>query len=340
MGRERQKTGVVIGRRALLAGVALLLLQPAAVSAHAAGDAFVRFLADVAAQARRRGVPAGVVERAFAGLRPIARVVELDRHQPERRIRFTAYRARILSPERIAHGVQALLTHRQLLRDIEARYGVPAQMLVALWGIESAYGRITGDFPVIGALATLAFEGRRARFFRGELLAALEILARGDVELERMRGSWAGAMGQPQFMPTTYLRYAVDADGDGRADIWDSLPDVFASMARYLRAAGWKPGWRWGRELAPVPPHVAPLAGLERRDPLHLWQRRGLRLVDGRPLPHAEIDAALVLPDGPPAPAFLAYHNFRVLMRWNRSTYFAAAAGLLADAVAAGAAEA
>ena len=132
----------------------------------------------------------------------------------------------------------------------------------------------------------------------------------------------------------------MDADGDGRADIWNSLPDVFASMARYLRASGWKPGWRWGRELAPVPSGVARFAGLARKAPLEVWRRRGLRLVDGRPLPRAGIDAALVLPDGPPAPAFLAYHNFRVLMRWNRSTYFAAAVGLLADAIATGAAEA
>lgn len=331
---------MVIGRRALLAGGAFLLLRPHVPLAHSEEDAFARFLRDVAEEARRAGVPARVVERALTGLRPLPRVIELDRRQPERRLTFAEYRARIVSEERIARGVEALRRHRGVLERTEARYGVPAQVLVALWGIESAYGRITGDFPVVAALATLTFEGRRARFFRGELLAALRILARGDVEPARLRGSWAGAMGQPQFMPTTYLRHAVDADGDGRADIWDSLPDVFASMANYLRAAGWKPGWRWGRELAPVPASAARHAGPDRSQPLAAWKRAGLRLADGRPLPEAAIEATLVLPDGPPAPAFLAYHNFRVLMRWNRSGYFAAAVGLLADAIAAGAAEA
>lgn len=331
---------MVIGRRALLAGGALLLLRPHVAWAHADGDAFARFLRGMAEEARRAGVPARVVERAFAGLRPLPRVIELDRRQPERRLSFAEYRARIVSEERVARGVEALRRHRGLLERTEARWGVPAPVLVALWGIESAYGRITGDFPVVAALATLAFEGRRARFFRRELLAALRILARGDVTPERLRGSWAGAMGQPQFMPTTYLHHAVDADGDGRADIWDSLPDVFASMASYLRAAGWKPGWRWGRELAPLPAEIARKVASGTTRPLAAWRRAGLRLADGRPLPEAAVDAALVLPDGPPAPAFLAYHNFHVLMRWNRSTYFAAAVGLLADAIATGAAEA
>ncbi len=320
------------GRRAFVLTVGGSLLVPWPLLAH--GGDFTAFLARIRARARALGIRETTLARALEGLRPLPRVVALDRRQPERRLTFGDYRRRVLSAERIATGRLLLRRHRRLLARVEARWGVPAAVLVALWGIESAYGRVTGDHPVIAALATLAFEGRRRALFERELLAALAILDRERLAPERLRGSWAGAMGQPQFMPTTYRRYAVDFDGDGRRDIWHSLPDVFASMAHYLRVAGWRPGWRWGREVAPVPAAAVAHAGLGNRLPLRRWQRLGLRRIDGGPLPAASIRASLLLPDGPPAPAFLVYDNFRVLLRWNRSVHFAATVGLLADAIA------
>lgn len=316
------------GRRAvLLSLLAAGLVRPSLVHAH--GERFDAFLARIRRRARARGIRDATLARALDDLQPLERVIALDRRQPERRLTFADYRRRILTPTRIARGREMLRRHRALLARTERRYGVPAAVLVALWGIESAYGRITGDWPVVAALATLAWEGRRRDLFARELLAALTILDRDEVPLARLTGSWAGAMGQPQFLPSTYLRHAVDADGDGRRDIWTSLPDVFASMANFLRASGWRPGWRWGREVAPVPAAARHHAGLEHRLPLARWHRLGLRRVDGGPLPAAPIEASLVLPDGPPAPAFLAYDNFRALMNWNRSTYFAASVGLL-----------
>ncbi len=321
------------GRRAFLLGT--FGFAGGVLPAWSHESEFASFLERLRAKARAQGIREATLEQALAGLKPLPEVIRRDRRQPERRLSFRQYRRRVLTPERIARGRELYRRHRRLLARTERRYGVPAAVLVALWGIESAFGRITGDFPVIAALATLAFDGRRRTLFERELLAALTILDRGEVAPARLRGSWAGAMGQPQFMPTTYLRHAVDADGDGRRDIWQSLPDVFASMANFLRAAGWQPGWRWGRELAPVPPAAAAHAGLERHLPLTRWRELGLRRHDGSPLPAASLEASLVLPDGPPAPAFLAYPNFRVLLRWNRSVFFAAAVGLLADAVAA-----
>lgn len=295
---------------------------------------FEVWLAELRAEARARGISAATLERAFRGVRPLESVIEADRRQPERRLSFAEYRTRVVSEARIRRGRELVTEHRPLLERVRARFGVPPAVLVALWGIESSYGTSTGSYRVIDALATLAFEGRRAELFRRELLAALEILERGDRHPDRLLGSWAGAMGQCQFMPTTYLAYAVDFDGDGRRDIWASLPDVFASMSHYLARAGWNAGERWGRPVL-VPAGLDPaLFGLERREDLAAWHRRGLRTLDGRPLPIASIEASLLRMDGDAGPAFLVYRNFRTLMVWNRSTYFALSVGLLGDELA------
>lgn len=296
-----------------------------------ATEPFETWLAAFRAEARARGISPRTLERAFAGVRPLEAVIEADRRQPERRIGFAEYRAKVVSPARIRRGRELLAEHRPLLERVRARYGVPAPVLVALWGIESNYGTYTGTWRVIDALATLAWEGRRAELFRRELLAALEIVERGERDPDGLSGSWAGAMGQCQFMPSSYLRYAVDFDGDGRRDIWTSLPDVFASMSRYLVEAGWVAGERWGRPVR-VPAGLDPgLGGLAHRAELAVWSRRGVRAVDGGPLPRVPIEASLLRMDGEGGPAFLVYRNFHTLMVWNRSTYFALSVGLLAD---------
>ncbi len=315
-----------------LAGLSGVWLAPAVARGH---PDFARFLAELRREARAMGISERVLARALDGLDPLERVLELDRRQPEGRLAFRTYRSRVLTPERISAGRERLARNRRLLATVRRRYGVPESVLVALWGIETNYGRFTGGFPVIAALATLAWDGRRGPFFRKQLLAALRILEEGHVSLEDMQGSWAGAMGQPQFMPTTFLRFAVDGDGDGRRDIWNSLPDVFASMAHYLRRQGWRSGFRWGREVRLSRPPRESWLGLERREPLARWRARGVRRADGGPLPRAAVDASLLMPDGPSGPAFLVYDNFRVLLKWNRSRYFALAVGLLADAVGA-----
>lgn len=319
-------------RRELCTAIALLgLCGPLPVLA--AGDRWKAWLAELRREALATGISSRTFERAFAGVEPVARIVELDRRQPEGRLSFAEYLRRVVTPARIRRGRERLAAHAALLGATERRYGVPARLIVALWGIESSYGEFRGRFPVVAALATLAFDGRRAAFFRGELLTALRILERGEVAPERMYGSWAGAMGQPQFMPSTYLRHAVDADGDGRRDIWDSLPDTFASMANYLKAAGWRTGYIWGRPVTLTRTVEPRLVGLRNRAPLARWHRLGVRRSDGRPLPRFDLEAHLLLPDGEGGPAFLVYENFRVLLRWNRSTYFALAVGRLADAL-------
>ncbi len=295
---------------------------------------FDRWLRELRAEALALGIRAGTLDRALAGLAPIPRVVELDRRQPEGRLTFAQYRRRVVSADRIRKGIELRARHRRILAATRRRYGVADRILVALWGIESSYGRFRGRFNVVAALATLAFDGRRAAFFRKELLAALRILDQGHVAPGEMYGSWAGAMGQPQFMPSTFLAHAVDADGDGRRDIWNSLPDVFASMANYLRRSGWDGRYIWGREVRLAKPVSEARIGLDHRAPLAVWAERGVRRRDGGPLPRVAIDASLLLPDGPGGAAFLVYDNYRVLLRWNRSHYFALSVGLLSDALA------
>ncbi len=309
------------------------LVAAGSAAAREAGS-FEAWLAAFETEARARGISAATLERAFRGVRPLESVIEADRRQPERRLSFAEYRAKVVSEARIRRGRELLAEHRALLERVRGRFGVPPAVLVAIWGIESSFGTYKGSYRVIDALATLAFEGRRSELFRRELFAALEILERGDRQPDRLLGSWAGAMGQCQFMPSTYLAYAVDFDGDGRRDIWTSLPDVFASMSHYLARAGWNGGERWGRPVL-VPAGLDPaLFGLERREDLAAWRRRGLRTVDGGPLPTAPVEASLLRMDGEAGPAFLVYRNFRSLMVWNRSTYFALSVGLLGDELA------
>ena len=312
-----------------------LLLTMVAGSAAAAERPFAEWLGDFRAEAMRKGVSAPILDAAFAGVEPIARVIELDRRQPESTLTFEEYRDRVVSAQRITDGRQRMIEHARILEQIQARYGVPARFIVALWGVETSYGRITGNFSVVGALATLAYDGRRSAYFRAELLNALRILQEGHISPTSMRGSWAGAMGQSQFMPSSFLRFAVDHDGDGRRDIWGTQSDVFASIANYLAGSGWNSGQTWGRAVRLPASFDTSLAGADGKRALARWSKLGVVQLDGSPLPASELLAEIVLPAKRASPAFATYDNFRVLLRWNRSNYFALAVSDLADRLAA-----
>jgi membrane-bound lytic murein transglycosylase B len=315
---------------------AVIALGFLAGRAGAETQPFPIWLDGVRQEALAKGISSATLAKALDGLEPIPRVIELDRRQIEGRITYQEYRDRLLSAERIERGRELLREHRALLERVAADYRVQPRFIVALWGIETNYGTWTGSTPVIGALATLAHDGRRADFFRGELMDALGILDEGNVEVENMRGSWAGAMGQSQFMPSSYVRNAVDYDGDGRRDIWASLPDVFASIANYLAKAGWNDRRTWGREVglpATMVDGVDGVDGLAVRRSLPAWHDLGVRCADGAPLPVVALDASLLRTDEGVGPAYLVYDNFRVLMAWNRSTYFGLTVGQLADLI-------
>ncbi|HYZ32122.1 MAG TPA: lytic murein transglycosylase [Crenalkalicoccus sp.] len=308
------------------------LPEPAPIEA-AGPPGFDTFLDGVRAEARRAGVSQPTLQRALAGLQPNARVLELDRYQPETVLSWEQYRDRIVSPTRIENGRRAAAESRPLLGAISDRYGVAPGVVVAIWGMETNYGTNTGGFGVVEALATLAWEGRRAEYFRKELIAALKILEHGDVAPARMKGSWAGAMGQPQFMPTNFDRLAVDFDGDGRRDIWDSRPDALASIANYLARSGWKPGEPWGFPVRPPAGFDPERADTETRRPAADWARAGFRRADGAPLPATGTELALAVPTRSSGEVFLAGPNLRAIRRYNPPINYALAVGLLADRV-------
>lgn len=328
-------------RRALLAGLGALGLGaalPPAASAQKGTEAreFESWLQDLRAEARAQGISAKTLDGALSGIAPIPRVIELDRKQPETTLTFAQYRNRVASQQRIAQGRRNFEEHRTLLNEVAAAFGVQPQYIVALWGVETSYGAITGGFDVVPALATLAFDPRRSRFFRRELLDALKILDQGHISADKMKGSWAGAMGQCQFLPSSFLRFAVDYDGDGRRDIWNTQADVFASAANYLSKSGWNAGERWGRPVSLPPQFDRALIGLETTEPLRAWAALGVTRPDGSPLPVVDgFPASIVQPDGPGTAAFIVYENFKTILKWNRSTYFATTVGLIADQVAA-----
>jgi membrane-bound lytic murein transglycosylase B len=300
----------------------------------AAAEPFAAWVAGFRAEAAAAGVSKATLDAAFDGVEPLDEVIERDRRQVESRMDFVTYRKRVLSDDRVAQGRRLMAEHRDLLQRVARDFGVQPRFIVALWGIESTFGAYKGTFPVVDALATLAWDGRRASFFRSELMHTLKILDAGDIAVGDMKGSWAGAMGQSQFMPSSFVRFAVDYDGDGRRDIWSSTPDVLASIANYLAKAGWTDRYTWGREVMAPSSLGSELVGLEVRKQLDGWQELGVRRKNGDPLPQVPIDASLVWMDDRSGPAFLVYKNFRVLMAWNRSTYFAATVGELADRLA------
>ena len=326
----------IVGAAALVVATLASAGGPGAQEAggsHPPAEPFDEWRADLRNEALALGIGAATFDAAFADVAPIPRVIELDRNQPESTITFAQYLERMVPETRVAKGRERLATNRGLLERVGRKYGVPPRFVVALWGMETNYGQYLGGFPVIGALVTLAHDGRRSTYFREELLNALRILEDGHITPAAMKGSWAGAMGQSQFMPSSFVRYAVDFDGDGRRDIWTTRADVFASAANYLAQAGWQAGETWGRSVRLPAGFDSSMAGLDATKSLAEWQALGVRRADGGDLPRVAMSGSVVLPGGEGGPAFLAYDNYRTIMRWNRSLYFATAVGLLADRI-------
>ncbi|HYD29534.1 MAG TPA: lytic murein transglycosylase [Azospirillaceae bacterium] len=326
----------------LAAGMALLLIAGCQTTSTGSplGDAgappavvqpFDTWLADLRADATAQGVRPRTLDAALRSIRLIDRVLELDSAQPEFTRPVWSYLDSAISDKRVRLGREKLEQHATLLRTVDKKTGVPPEILVAFWGVESNFGENMGNFTVVDALATLAYQGRRSAMFRAELIAALKILDAGDIGRDAMLGSWAGAMGQTQFMPTAYLRHAEDQDGDGRRDIWKSLPDVFASTARYLADAGWKPGERWGEEVVLPANFPWDLAELTTKKPVADWRRLGVRAARGGELAGTGETASILLPAGHTGPAFLVRDNFRVIMRYNSAISYALAVALLSD---------
>ena len=309
---------------------------PAAPAEAALPQGFSQWVADFRATARAAGISEATLRSAFDKVRYLPRVVELDRAQPEITRTVWEYLDGTVTEQRVATGKDKLLQIRSEADAAAARYGVPPGILVAIWGMESNYGGNYGSTPTIDALATLGFEGRRADWARGELLAALKILDKGDIARDDMIGSWAGAMGQTQFLPSSFLAYAVDADGDGRRDIWGSMADVMASTANFLSRSGWQAGQPWGVEVRLPAGFDHGRADMAVRQSTAQWATEGLRSVDGQPLPEFA-EGSILLPAGARGPAFLVGPNFRAILRYNNSTSYALAVGLLAQRLAGGA---
>ncbi|HWB48103.1 MAG TPA: lytic murein transglycosylase [Stellaceae bacterium] len=302
--------------------------------ALAADAGFAGFIAGVRRDALAQGVRAATVEAALRRAEFLPHVIELDQKQPERTMTLGGFLQKVVTQQKIDDGRAALSENWPLLTRVQQRFRVQPRFVVALWGVESDFGRVMGNYAVVSALATLAFEGRRAAYFRPELISALRIIDQGNISAEAMLGSWAGAMGQCQFMPSTFLNYAVDFDGDGRRDIWSDRADVLGSIANYIGRLGWRGDQGWGRSVVVPANFDTKMTGLDIRRPTADWSRMGVRAADSSPLPG--VDASLVMPDGNGGPALLVYDNFRTIMKWNKSTYFAAAVGMLADSFGAG----
>lgn len=347
--------GFISGTRPaiLLSGVLFALLSatppslahaPVAKQGAQAPD-FQPWLEELRQEALKRGISPATVQAALSGIQPLERVLNKDRSQAEFKLTFESYSSRLLTVENIAKGRALLLEHAALLEKVSQAYGVQPRFIVAIWGMETRYGAITGSDDILPGLTTLAYDRRRSQFFREQVFAALQMVDKGYIELERMKGSWAGAMGQPQFMPTSYMEYAQDFDGDGRRDIWSNLGDVFASIANYLSRHGWADDLTWGRPIRLPANFQNTLDAFAYKGEkgcraeksmtvtkiLPEWQALGVRGEDGSDLPSRAVPAAIVQPDGPTGSAFLVYANYRSILRYNCAHLYALTVGTLAD---------
>jgi membrane-bound lytic murein transglycosylase B len=335
------RLAVAVAALALVVSSAAAQELPQPLPAAPVALPFDEWLSALRSEAAGRGIRPEILDAAFEGVQPVEQILQRDRSQAEFTLDLSAYLKRRLTRDTVRTAQKMYSRHRALLQRVGQTFGLNPRIVVAVWGLESNFGRFAGVRPTIPALITLAYDPRRGAMFRNELFSALDILNRGDIELERLKGSWAGALGQPQFMPSSYLQYAVDFDGDGRRDIWSSLPDVFASIAFYLQQHGWTAGRSWGREVKIPLAARARAAAVPRREtgcraerimtapePLNTWRRMGLRSIGGGALPSSTISASLVQSG---TRSFLLYENYDALLDYNCAHTYALSVALLAE---------
>jgi membrane-bound lytic murein transglycosylase B len=343
-----ETTKPVAGRTATTASPTVSSAMVTATTPKTAAG-FAEYVQGLKAEAKSRGYQDALIAEVFASLTFHPKVVVADKGQPEFVETLDTYLPKRVDAYRIKSARAMYKKHAVELAAVSKKYGVPARFIVSLWGLESAFGKVTGGYSVPSALATLAYDGRREQMFRKEFFIAMDILAEQHISLKKMKGSWAGAMGHTQFMPSAFMKYAQDGDGDGHKDIWTNSSDAMASIANYLKMEGWHAGQSWGRQVR-LPANfdyslVIPKGSKDRAQWLQWWQKSerslsqwqalGLTTVDGKPLPRADLRAALVMPDDKDGRAYLAYANYQVLMHWNRSYYFVSSVGYLADTLVA-----
>lgn len=307
-------------------------------SVNAREMSFADYVQGLKQEAIEQGFTPEFIEQSFSDVEYHQKAVVADKNQPETRLTLDKYLATRVPDWKVQKALKLFAEHRTLLEQVEQQYGVQARFIVALWANESNFGSYMGKYPVISSLSTMAYDGRREAFFKKQLFAALNILQQGHISKESFLGSWAGATGQSQFMPTTFLAYAVDYDGDGKKDIWSSHADVFASIANFLRSEGWKQQMTWGRQVRLPADFDFSLVGNNASNMRSLadWQKLGVRRYNGDNLPSVAVSATLIAPDGPSGRIYLAYDNFQTLMKWNRSSYFGVSIGYLADRISKG----
>ena len=284
-------------------------------------------------EAIEKGISKNTLDLAIDDFKPIKRVIELDRRQPEFTLTLDQYLKRVVPSRRIKKGRLMLAKNNKILEKIGKKYSVQPRFIIALWGIETDFGRLDGGFSVVHSLATLALDGRRSKFFRKELIRALRILDQGHINIRDMRGSWAGAMGHFQFMPSSFENFAVDYDNDGKRDIWRNKKDAFASAANYLSKSGWKSDQTWGREVRIPEEFDGTLINSKSFKRMSKWRSLGIKRANGRDLPSRELLGALVKSKDRDSKVYLVYKNYFTILKWNRSLYFAVAVGSLADAI-------
>jgi len=320
----------------VLKKISIITLCSLSMSSFAMAErdiSFTQYVENLKKEAAEQGIDKTIVDNAFEKVEFLQRSVSSDKQQPEFKMTLDTYIPRAVPDWKIQQARDAYRDNYQLLQKIGKEYGVQPRFIVALWGIETNFGRLTGKHYVISSLTTMAYEGRREALFKKQLFAALTILQQGHITQDKFIGSWAGAMGQVQFMPTSYLNYAVDYDGDGRKDIWNTPGDVFASAANYLRTEGWDSKETWGRQVKLPAGFDVELAGIKQQKSLAEWQALGVRKYEGDDLPTADIQASIVIPDDENGRVYLAYNNYKVLMHWNRSYYFATAVSYLSERI-------
>ncbi len=321
------------------------ILSSGVVNAKTEKPTFNVYIETLKVEALKKGYSQQIIDSSFENVTFHKRAIKSDKSQPENVETLDTYLPKRVAKWKIDRARKLYEKHQTLLTQVGEKYGVQPRFIVALWGLETNFGKIMGNYNVISALSTMAYEGRREAFFKKQLWAALTILEEGHIKIKDMKGSWAGAMGQNQFMPTSFVSYAVDGDGDGKKDIWGNQADVFSSMANYLKKEGWNNDLTWGRQVKlpegfdttlAIPQNTGGRANWlkawrKTEKSLAQWQALGLRRMNGRNLPAVDVTAALVFPDGLKGRAYLAYDNYKSLMHWNLSYYFVSSVGHLSD---------